>query len=111
MLGARRFAPLGMSVVMFSRSRMWMPADGSIYRRELTPDLRQRKPLADPPPGSLSSVPKSQIAYCFSYTTVLLTAWPWAFVPVTVLVRVLPSLDTTVFVTLSNLPLSFAVVS
>ena len=33
--------------------------------------------------------------YCFSNTTTLLVAWPWALVPLVVTVIVLPSLETT----------------
>ena len=54
---------------------------------------------------------KKRFGYCFSNTVVLSTFWPWAFVPVVVTVRVLPSLEITCLATVSAFPLSLFVTS
>src|SRR5262249_2970511 len=48
-------------------------------------------------------------AYCRSNTAVLLTASPFAFFPVLVTVKVLPSEDTTAFTSIVSLPAFFQV--
>jgi hypothetical protein len=47
--------------------------------------------------------------YCLLYTIVLFTAWPLAFVPVWVMVRVLPSAETTSFAEIVTFPPFFQV--
>ena len=48
-------------------------------------------------------------AYCRSNTAVLFTASPFAFFPVVVTVRVLPSADTTAFTSMVDFPAFFQV--
>jgi hypothetical protein len=43
----------------------------------------------------VKTIPAPKVVYCLSQNVTLLTVWPRAFVPVAVIVRVFPSLDTT----------------
>src|SRR5688572_24450925 len=52
----------------------------------------------------------NRFSYCLSYTMVLFTLSPLAFVPFWVLVRVFPSLDTTLRVVITGLPAFLAIV-
>ncbi len=50
-------------------------------------------------------------SYCFSYTEVTFRAWPCAFVPVWVTVRVLPSAETMAFAAMVTFPFNLVVAS
>jgi hypothetical protein len=49
--------------------------------------------------------------YCFSQTRTLLTACPWAFLPVIVPVRVFPSFEMTSLIVMTTTPFDFIVIS
>ena len=87
---------LPIAEVYASRLRAYR-ARGSILDRDVTDQkygLALREPISV---DQISGNPLENRLYCLLYTFVLFTASPLAFVPVWVMVMVLPSAETTTF--------------
>jgi hypothetical protein len=91
---------------VWSSLRSGPPPTGSSEEPPHEPGRGRRSSVPDPGRAAIESE-----TYCFSYTTVELTALPSAFVPLWVMVRVFPSGDTTAFVVMVTLPPFFQVFS